>query len=185
MQCKLQPYCVKLFVLLSQLFERITLVKPVTSRPASGERYIVALCLRDISETTRRDIIEKLWTVADDLAHHTSPSIENNIATASAAVGSAAASVSTGFNGKEGDRKREEQEEEEEEQLEINWPFHVPSELVHAAVEYLTTVNDSHLLSRVGINMSSVRTDTDTTASLIIPITTFVFTLRDARMTPY
>ena len=44
-----KPHSLSLFVLLAQLFEELILTKPVTSRPISGERFLTAFRLREVT----------------------------------------------------------------------------------------------------------------------------------------
>jgi hypothetical protein len=46
---------------LSQIFESIAIIKPVTSRPTSSERYFYCRALRLLSDTHRMQLQEAMW----------------------------------------------------------------------------------------------------------------------------
>jgi hypothetical protein len=53
-------------MILSQLFDHIAYMKPITSRPATGELYIICRGLRDdLTEDHRTDLMNALWTKID------------------------------------------------------------------------------------------------------------------------
>ena len=64
------PQALRLFVLLGQLFEEVALTKPVTSRPASGERFLLCLRLRHtVTDGVRQEVVNALWGVCRRIEH--------------------------------------------------------------------------------------------------------------------
>lgn len=57
---------VRLFLLLTDLFDSIALVKPVTSRPANSEKYLLCRGFRLTEKSTRCDLQEHLWRWFED-----------------------------------------------------------------------------------------------------------------------
>jgi len=161
-----KEHTLKLFILLSQLFQKITLTKPVTSRPVSGERFFVAINLHSISLKERRIIEEKLWTLCGEIAvwerekegeteeEEINDMKDNN-------------NDSNGSNGSNGNNdrnnddensipipkdipeSREKTERKEDNIFHINWPFYISNEIFITASEYLTDMNNSHILTQL------------------------------------
>ena len=79
------PPMLRLFVLLGQLFEEVVLTKPVTSRPASGERFLLCLRLRHtLSDAVRQTAVDELWGVCRCIEHAVGAGVSPGDATVAA-----------------------------------------------------------------------------------------------------
>lgn len=67
---------VRLFLLLSDLFDSVAQVKPVTSRPANSEKYWLCRGFRLTDRQGRQDVQEQLWRWFKDVKDNTSASVK-------------------------------------------------------------------------------------------------------------
>lgn len=56
----------RVLLILSHLFQKICIIKPITSRPTSNERYVFGHTLKEISPTSLDTMLRYLWTLIDE-----------------------------------------------------------------------------------------------------------------------
>jgi hypothetical protein len=150
----------------------------VTSRPVSGERFFVAINLHTICLKERRIIEEKLWILCGEIAvweREKEVRVEKEGEKEVEKEGEGKIydkdDINQVNNDKDNDNdsnyvdyedkiptlkhiqnkaeRKEKTERKEDNIFHINWPFHISNEIFITASNYLTDMNNSHILTQL------------------------------------
>jgi hypothetical protein len=150
-------------------------IQPVTSRPISGERFFVALCLREITFHQREMIANKLWGVCDEIIlwekvmkqkldrgkeKENQNKNENEIGPENIGeiITEKNTEMSTMKNTGNSDNKSNEKSienrksDDDDNSFRFFWPFFFTQDESDNATNYLSAVNNSHIITQLIAN---------------------------------